>query len=403
MKILIITTSYVYPPVKGYQVMLCRHVEQLAVHHSIDLIAFGDATGQSAGIDPVKALCNSVEIIPLPKWKMLLNLFCGMFSTDPLQVCLYRSKGMSVAVENRLRLTSYDVVIFQLTRMVQFLPQWYQGCTMLNMIDPLVLNYTRSLVWRPWYVRKALKHEIARLRRYELQNASRFDRVSLISQADVLDYQALLKNVTLEQVSYGIDTDYFHPDETVDREPGMIVITGNMGYAPNVDAVKYFCREIFPLILAQEPKAHLWLVGIRPSSEIKKLGNGKNITVTGYVNDVRQYLNRAMVSICPIRLNVGIQTKVLEGMATGTPVVTTSAGNHGVCGKSGTDLYVADTPLEISDRVVSLLRGDNWKKFSENGRKFVHDHFQWKQSAEQLECILNTLINCTHNDCERVF
>lgn len=391
MKILVITPSHIYPPVKGYQVMLCRHIEQLAGHHSIDLIAFGDADGKLTGIDPIKALCNSVEIIPLPKWEIAVNLLRGLFSTEPLQVCLYRSTEMSEAVENRLRLSSYDAVICQLTRTIQFLPQWYRGVTVLNMVDPLVLNYLRSLVWQPWYLRTALRREIARLRRYEYLHTSRFDRVSLISQADVLDYQALLKNVSFEQVPYGIDTEYFQPDGSVNRVPGMIVITGNMGYAPNVDGVKYFCREIFPLILAQEPKAHLWLVGVRPSSDIKRLGNSKNITVTGYVNDVRYYLLQAMVSVCPVRLNVGTQTKVLEALASGTPVVTTSAGNQGVGGESGADLYVADTPLDISARVLSLLRGQNWKGFSENGREFVRDHFQWAKSAEKLESILNDL------------
>lgn len=377
--------------------MLCRHIEQLAGRHSIDLIAFGDASGQGAGIDPIKALCNSVEIIPLPKLKILINLIGGIFSSEPMQVCLYQSKSMSEAVENRLHHNTYDVVIVQLTRMAQFLPQWYQGRTMLNMVDPLILNYVRSLNWRPWYVHIALRQEIARLRRYETQHTPRFDRVSLISQADIIDYQALFENVSFAQVSYGIDTDYFQPDATVNRVPGMIVITGNMGYAPNVDAVKYFCRDVFPSILAKEPKAHLWLVGVRPTSEIERLGCSKNITVTGYVNDVRHYLRRAMVSVCPIRLNVGIQTKVLEALATGTPVVTTTAGNRGVGGKSGTDLYVADTPLEIADRVLSVLRGENWNEFSENGRQFVQDHFQWKKSAMQLECVLNTLVNRTRD------
>lgn len=392
MKVLVITPSHVYPPVKGYQVMLCRHIEQLAARHSIDIIAFGDAAGKVSGIDPIKALCSSVEIIPLPKWKIVFNLLRGLFSIEPLQVCLYRSKAMTEAVENRLRSSNYDAVVCQLTRTVQFLPQWYLGITLLNMVDPLVLNYSRSLVWQPWYLRTALKHEIARLRRYESRQTSRFERVLLISQADVLDYQALLREVNFEQVAYGIDTEYFQPDASIGRVPGMVVISGNMGYAPNVDGVKYFCREIFPLILARMPNAHLWLVGVRPSPAIKKLGNSKNVTVTGYVDDVRYYLHRAMVSVCPIRLNVGTQTKVLEALATGTPVVTTSAGNQGVGGESGCHLYVADSPLEISDHVVSLLSGDRGDVLSKNGRKFVQDNFQWTKSAEKLESILNELV-----------
>ena len=392
MKVLVITPSHIYPPVKGYQVMLCRHIEQLAARHSIDLIAFGDVVGNGSSADPIIALCNSVDIISLPKWRIALNLLRGLFSFEPLQVCLYRSKEMTDIVENRLRSTNYDAVVCQLTRTVQFLPQWYKGITLLNMVDPLVLNYSRSLAWRPWYLRSALKHEILRLRHYESHQTSRFDRVSLISQADVSDYQELLKDVCFEQVAYGIDTEYFQPDACVDRVPGMIVISGNMGYAPNVDGVKYFCRDIFPLILAQVPNAHLWLVGVRPSPAIKKLGNSKNVTVTGYVDDIRYYLHRAMVSVCPIRLNVGTQTKVLEALAAGVPVVSTSAGNQGVGGESGYHLYEADSPLEISEHVVNLLCGYRGDELSKNGRRFVQDNFKWAKSTDKLESILNELV-----------
>jgi polysaccharide biosynthesis protein PslH len=392
MKILVITPSHVYPPVKGYQVLLCRHIEQLAARHSFDLLTFGNPDDQDSRDDPIKLLCHSIQFVPLPKWKIALNLLSGLFSSEPFQIGLYRSKAMTAAVENRLRSTCYDAVICQLTRTVQFLPKWYQGATLLNMVDPLVLNYSRSLLWQPWYIRFALKQEIARLLRYELRHALRFSSAMLISQADIIDYSKLLSKVSFKQITYGIDTVFFHPDISVNRVPGMIIISGNMGYAPNVDGVRYFCKEVFPLILEQVPDATLWLVGARPTTAIQKLANGKNITVTGYVEDVRYYLCRSMVSVCPIRLNVGTQTKVLEALATGTPVVSTSAGNQGVVGESGHHLWVADTPDEIAECVVSLLNRQQWDSFSENGRQFVQKHFQWRHSAEELEAMLTEMV-----------
>lgn len=394
MRILIVTPDLQYPPARGYQVMACQHIEKLAACHTIDLVTFGDGSARFPGIDTMRRLCKSVKVIPLPKWRSLLNMSFGLMTDDPLQVRFYRSKRMADAIEERLRNTSYDVVIFQMTRMAQYLPRWYRGSAVLNMVDPLVFNYERSLNWRPWYIRTALRLEIKRLKRYEAQQATRFDRVLLNAPADVLDYQGLLKSSCIELAPYGIDVDYFKPDVTR-RQPGMIVMSGSMFYAPNADAVIYFCRDIFPLILEQEPTAHLWLVGARPSSEIKRLAKGKNITVTGYVDDIRPYLNRATVSVCPIRLNVGTQTKVLEALAMETPVVTTSGGNHGICADSGTCLYVADTPLEFADRVVSLLRGHRWKELSENGRRFVSDHFRWEISAAKLEIILGALASQT--------
>ena len=394
MRVLIVTPDLQYPPARGYQVMAYQHVKKLAARHTIDLVTFGDRNAQFPGIETLKRLCNSVAVIPLPKWRSVLNMSLGLLTDDPLQVRFYRSKKMADLIEERLRNTIYDVVIFQMTRMAQYLPRWYRGAAVLNMVDPLVFNYERSLIWRPWYIRALFQLEIDRLKRYEAQQASRFDSVLLNAQADVRDYQELLKDSSLELAPYGIDVDYFQPED-IKRQPGMLVMSGSMFYAPNADAVIYFCRDIFPLILEKEPSAHLWLVGARPSSEIKKLANGKNITVTGYVDDIRPYLNRSMVSVCPIRLNVGTQTKVLEALAMETPVVTTSGGNHGICGDSGKGLYVADTPLEFADRVVSLLRGHRWKELSENGRRFVSDHFRWEISAAKLEIILGALAGHT--------
>jgi len=299
---------------------------------------------------------------------------------------------MKEAVENLLRASSYDVLICQLTRSIQFLPNWYRGITVLNMVDPLIFNYSRSLVWRPWYFHPVLKLEIARLFRYESKHISRFNRIYLISKSDVSDYKEFLKQNNFEYIPYGIDTEYFKSDGNTTHVPGMIVITGNMGYAPNVDGVMFFCREVFPLILEQVPHSHLWLVGVRPTFAIKNLSINKNITVTGYVDDIRYYLSRAMVSVCPVRLNVGTQTKVLEALAAGTPVVTTSAGNQGIGGESGFHLYVADTPLEMAEKVLVLLRSNKANSLAESGVEFVKENFQWNKSAEKFELILNKLV-----------
>jgi glycosyltransferase involved in cell wall biosynthesis len=171
----------------------------------------------------------------------------------------------------------------------------------------------------------------------------------------------------------------------------MIVITGNMNYPPNVDAVEVFCRDIFPLVCRRVPSANLWLVGSNPSA-VRHWTKNQQIKVTGFVPDIRPYLSRAMVSVCVVHLNVGTQTKVLEAMASGTPVVTTSAGNHGVGAISGRHLYVADSSEEFAERVVTLLNGDGWMTLSENGRKFVVENFAWQKSAAKLESILKQVV-----------
>ena len=388
MKLLFITPSLSYPPSKGYEVMLLKLLENLSPHHTIDLVMFSSNPSVTE-FKEIENICNSVRIIYLSKWQSLINVCMGLISKDPLQVRYYRSKEMTDLINQLLRDNNYDAVIFTLIRTAQFLPDWYKGTKILNMIDPLILNYKRSLKWRPWYLRLPIKNEVARLLRYESANINRFDSTTLISKADIIDYKYIMNSINIAWIPYGIDINRFKSDKNITRDKGMIVITGNMGYAPNVDGVLYFSQKIFPTILKQEPKAHLWLVGINPTSQIKELATNKNIKVTGYVEDVKYYLNRAMVSVCPIRLGVGTQTKVLEAMSMGTPVVTTSDGNHGISGVSGVDLFVADSPTEIADRVVNLLRGNNWDKLSYNGRKFVTENFNWDVCSNKFESILS--------------
>ncbi|GAC1304815.1 MAG: glycosyltransferase family 4 protein [Mucilaginibacter sp.] len=389
MKLLFITPSLSYPPTKGYEVMLFKHIQHLSANHSIELVAFQDGKNTDAGKEYVKNFCDKIHLVKLPTWRSYISSAFGLFSPDPIQVRYYKFKKMNKLIGELLQDNEYDAVVFTLIRMAQYLPELYKGFTILNMVDPLILNYERSLTWRAWYTKLFLKLEIPRLKSYEKKWSQRFSRITLIAEADILDYKALLGVDRIDWLPYGIDVDYFTNDETIAREKGMIIISGNMGHAPNVDGVKYFCRDVFPLVLDSVPEARLWLVGINPSKEILKLSNGQNIIATGYVKDIKHYLNRAMVSTCPIRLKVGTQTKVLEALAMGAPVVTTSAGNHGVCGKSGLNLYVEDESTDFANKIVSLLKGDNWEELAINGRQFVLEKFRWDISVGKFEDILN--------------
>ena len=254
----------------------------------------------------------------------------------------------------------------------------------------------------PWYARALVRRMIGRHNRYERQQASRFDRIIFVNGQDCRDYQGVLSNAKLDWVSSGIDEGACCSSEEIPRRDGMIVITGTMNHRPNVDGIEYFCREVFPLICKRQPSATLWLIGTNPVRSVRKWSRNPRIKVTGYVPDLRPYLRQAMVSVCPIRLRIGNQNKILEALACGTPVVTTSAGNHGFGGVSGEHLYVADDPLEFAGKVVALLKGERWSELSQNGRRFALENFSWEKSTAKLEQILEQLVAMSRRDvaCE---
>jgi glycosyltransferase involved in cell wall biosynthesis len=241
---------------------------------------------------------------------------------------------------------------------------------------------------RPSYVKPWIWDKIIREMRYESSQVPKFDCVLFVNEEDSRDYRGVMPGAETDWVPSGIDGLAFCPSEEVPRSHGMIVMTGNMYHKPNVDAVDYFCKEIFPLVCKEVGTASLWLVGARPAAAVRKWARNSRIRVTGFVPDLRTYLRQAVVSVSPIRLRIGTQTKILEALACGTPVVTSSAGNHGIHGISGEHLYVADDPSEFANRVVSLLRGERWSELSQNGRRFVLENFTWEKSTARLEDII---------------
>lgn len=392
MKLLLVAPHFPYPPRSGSALIAYYYLKHLSQRHTVDLIAFKDDPTAEPG--DLAAWCRHTELLEPPaRWQVRLKLLAGIVGDLPLAVSHYLSWRTAATIRQWLEHHTYDAVLFQLTEMAQFLPRGYQGAAVLCLEDPLVLKYQRRSPWRlTWYTRWLNRYEIGRIRRYEQRHAPCFDRVLLLNPNDVADYQAIFRGVRFDWVPYGVDVDLFSPSDSVARQDGMIVLSGNMNHPPNVDAVTFFCRDVFPLVRAQVPTATLWLVGANPVPEVMQWAADSQINVTGFVPDVKDYLRRALVSVCPMAVKTGSQTKILEALACGTPVVATSAANNGIGAVSGEHLYLADDPAAFAGHVVSLLNRQHWDRLSQDGRRFVVENFAWERCVTRLEHILGAVV-----------
>jgi polysaccharide biosynthesis protein PslH len=391
MRILFVAPILPYPPLIGSAVITLNQIGVLSRRHTIDLISYKHR-GNSSDLGDLPLWCNNIELVDRPsRWRVLLSTL-GRALVDPIpEISRFSSPEMSRVVAERLSGEPYDVVLFQSVQAAQFRPDWYSGPTIWSLEDPPALKTKKMLPMYPWYSRPLYRNRIRRLKRYDLSQAKRFGCVTFVNREDAIEYMHTVPGTCADFVPHGITEDGpSHPG--VSRRKGMIVITGNMYHAPNVDAVEFFCRDIFPLVCEHEPSANLWLVGAKPVARVRKWAKNPRIKVTGFVPDVRPYLREAVVSVCPVRLRIGTQTKILEALTCGTPVVTSSAGNHGIGAVSGKHLYVTDDSNAFADHVVSLLLADKWNQFSENGRRFVHDNFSWESSAAKLEQVIERMV-----------
>jgi glycosyltransferase involved in cell wall biosynthesis len=287
--------------------------------------------------------------------------------------------------------------------MGQYIERHRVCARVLAMQISMTLNYRRLAEHASGFFGKMLYlTECRKLRASEAEVARRFDRVLLISRYDLnaIEQKTPLHNVFFSP--HGIDFTYFSPDTNVQKEPHSLIFTGNMNYAPNVDAALYFYREIFPSIRTQVPDVKWYIVGADPAIEIKSLRRDPAVHVTGRVPDLRGYMNRAQVGIAPIRIGAGLQNKVLEGMSIGLPMVITSVANEGIQAIDGENVLIADAVSDFSDRVVSLLKNPRQGiQLGVGARDFIVRNWSWEKHFGDLEQMFGSLINQNKQSSER--
>lgn len=387
-KILVVMARYPFPPRSGSSIVAINSIRRLSKSHQIHYLCLGDKNWEL----PFAGIVDKAEIVtkikPLFAIKFIRYVFMrlkGTASTN--KACIFRE--LRERVNQLMESEAFDVIVMFEFEAIQYCDPKYYDRLVVNIEDPYSIRIDRmqSLAVWPLWQRVVMFVDGLLARHYERSVLPRLGKVLLLSAADAQDMQERLGCENLGCVTYGADRKSASSTGLMNRTAGMIVFSGNMYHLPNVDGILYFLKNVFPLVLHDFPEARLWIVGSNPAERICKaaLNFGDKVVVTGAVNDMSEYLQKAMVSICPVRLKIGVQTKILEALSLCTPVVTTSAGNSGIGGISGSELWVEDDSVSFANRVVSLLRKQEWLKLSENGKKMVEEHFTWDRSVDELE------------------
>jgi glycosyltransferase involved in cell wall biosynthesis len=236
-----------------------------------------------------------------------------------------------------------------------------------------------------------LRFDLKRTQRYESYLLDQFDRTLVTSAIDKDALRSLYtgkENPNICVVPNGVDLDYFCLERHLQRSPVSLVATGKMSYHANIRMVLHLVHEIMPIVWASRPDVALVVAGKDPPREIRDLAANQSIQVTGTVPDIRPYLHRATMAVSPLVYGAGIQNKVLEAMACGTPVITTSRAISALSVVPGQDVLVADTPESFAEAILRLF-GDPIRQelLSQAGRKYVEEYHNWDNIAMQLENI----------------
>ncbi len=394
MKILFLTSRVPYPPLGGDRLRAFHFIKALSQQHRVTLLAFAAASEETETLHPIAKYVERFETVMLDPRRSYLNCLAGLFSRKPLQVHYYRSGAMRSLIRASLARESFDLIFVHLARMADYIHEMNGLPKIMDLTDALSMNYERSAALQSRNhlsaYNLAQKVESRRIRNYEAQIVEWFDCNLLISPVD-RDYLSRFTAANkVHVIGPAVDLSYFRYASN-HYDPNTMVFMGKMSTFPNQDAALYFYEKIFPLVLRRFPKMQLNIVGIEPGAEILALRRHPNVRVTGYVPDVRPYLQQAALSICPMRTGAGAKNKVLESLAAGTPVVATTLGVEGIALQPGEEAFVADTPQAFADAIAQLVENPGIRQqLSHNGRRLIEEKYSWELVVTQLNELVDS-------------
>ncbi len=259
----------------------------------------------------------------------------------------------------------------------------------IDLHDCMTLLFERKMrIERNWLRKLALYLETRSMALCERSLSRVFSAIITNSPVDEEYLKSVAPAAKTLTIGNGVDTDFFSPADA-EGDPRRLIFTGVMNYGPNEDAAIHFAEKILPLIQQRQPEAEFWVVGKDPTERVRRLSERTGVHVTGGVPDVRPYLAKASIFVCPLRYGTGVKNKLLAALAMQKPVVATRQSLDGLDLLENEHLLVANEPVEFATKVVQLIEDpDHARHLASSGRAFVGDRYSWESSAKTLEEVL---------------
>ncbi len=386
MRIAILCSRFPYPLEQGDKLRVFQQIRHLAERgHEIGLFCLSEQAVSPPARRQVEAYCHQVSAFHVPKRRRLLRAGLSPLHALPLQVGYFFHPGLVEDFRSRILEFKPDHLFCQLIRMAEYAKAVRGISRTLDYMDAFSFILKSRSAQSPLPLRLPLALESRRIAGYEANVFSHFDHHTIISERD-RDAMPFAARDRISVVPNGVDTEYFHPFPH-HKPPFDLVFIGNLGYYPNVAAVQWFCQKVLPRLRRKKPDLRVFIGGARPVRAVRRL-NGPNVTIEGWISDIRQGYKQGRVFVAPIFQGGGLQNKLLEAMAMGIPAVTTSRVNASLKAIPGETVLVADDPERFAQAILTLLADEaKARRLGEAAREFVVRHHRWMDSAKALERI----------------
>jgi sugar transferase (PEP-CTERM/EpsH1 system associated) len=389
--ILFLVSRFPYPLEKGDKLRAYYQLIELSKKYNVTLVSLSDEKLTPDTISAVKKWCMQVHIIQLTRLSKTWYSIGAFFTDKPIQSGYFYSRRAQRKITMLVNSGGFSHIYCQLIRTSRYVSDFHHISKTLDYMDALSVGIKRRINKQPFYLRWLFRMEAKRLALYEQKMFDFFENKTIISDQD----KTLIAHPEHNQIATipnGVGSIFLEDMERTETYD--LVFVGNMSYPPNIDAVHFIDKNI----LSEKPHLTLLVAGASPHSSITKLDAKPNITVSGWIDDIRTAYLSGKIFIAPMKIGTGQQNKLLEAMALGTPCITTSLCNNAIKATNGEEIIVAEEPVEMRNRIDILLASEQIRKdMSVKARQFVKDIYTWDKTTSKLVDLIDESINKTNS------
>lgn len=416
-KIFFVTARLPYPSNSGRKNVMYNYCKILNQKFGYEIV-IASFLENGDSIDPKPDFISKVYPLPnISSKTKIYNLFRYTLVQKkyPMQVSLFWDKTINEKISNILKIEKPDIAMADMVRTTEYLKN-HNGFKIADLDDMLSIRYKRQMnvdinylnpygaylyslpknfqkiLELTFFKKNILANEIKLLEKYERKICKSFDKTIFVAEREARILNALIGFDRALSIPLGVDVDYYGEYyKKIVIEKNTIGFLGAMSVAHNETGAINFIKNILPYIIEKVPDVKFYVVGGGVTDRLKVL-ESDNVIFTGRVDDIRSYIGKCQVFVCPLIFGSGIKTKTLEAMAMGVPVVTTSVGAENIHAIDGEDWFVVDDEKKFAEKVIMIMENNElFRKLQGNAHQFVGNNFTWKVAEEKFSSIIGKL------------
>ncbi len=389
MKILMLTPYLPYPLLSGGQIRTYNLLKKMAKLHDITLFALIKNDEEKQYIKELEKYCHKVRVFKrTSKPFTLKNIFKTAFSSYPFLVIRNHVGEVIDAIREEIETNQYDLIHAETFYMMPHIPETEIPVILVEQTIEY-LGYESFAQGTKWQIlRPFFNLDIKKIKYWEKYYWQTCNQLVTMSEDDQRFIEKEVGNKTpITVVANGVDTAWFAEKKFTKKTTPTLLSVGTFKWLPNIEAVKFLVNQVWPLIKARRPDVKLWIVGNAPTDEILDYAQkDPQIEVSGRVPDIREAFSGAHILLAPVFSGKGTRYKILEAMASGTPIIATGIAVEGLGVKNGEEVLIANDAQTMANTALSLLDDQNLQeKLSRRGQTFVSQNFDWDLIAQKLD------------------